>query len=61
MIASPLPRFEVWDDAGVIRRFFTQERARNFCLEGMWVVVLPKLSKREQIVNKLSSWEEAPF
>lgn len=61
MMTIRLPRYEVWDDQGKLRAFYTEERARNFCLAGMWVVVLPKLSKREQIVNFLAQCEEAPF
>ena len=57
----PVPRFEVWDELGKLRAFYTEDRAKNFALEGMRIVVLPKLSKRERIANIVSTWEEAPF
>lgn len=35
-------RYQVWDDLGPLRSFPDLPTARNFCIDGMRLVVLPK-------------------
>lgn len=35
-------RYQVWDEDGLLRSFWTRNEATEFMLEGMRLVVLPK-------------------
>ena len=58
----PRLRFEVWDDLGKLRAFYTRVEATRFCQQGVhWVVVLPKVTPADNARNMLEMVGEAPF
>lgn len=57
----PSRRFEVWDDIGKLRTFYTKAEAERFRLEDMFIVVQKTLTQREHYENLLSAVGDALF
>lgn len=57
----PTRRFEVWDDVGKLRTFYTKAEAERFVIDGMFIIARKALTQRERYENLLSGIGEALF
>jgi hypothetical protein len=58
----PRLRFELWDDFGKLRTFYSRVEAKRFCQQGVhWIVELPKVTPAENARRLLEEVGEAPF
>lgn len=57
----PTRRFEVWDDLGKLRTFYTRAEAVRFSLENMFIIERKALTQKEQTENMLAQVGECLF
>lgn len=51
-------RFEVWDDLGKLRTFYTKAEAERFLIDGMFIITHKPLTRSEHYENMLREVEE---
>lgn len=60
-LVIPTRRFEVWDDLGKLRLFYTKAEALRFCHDDMYMIVHKELTSKEQHQNLLDKLGAAPY
>lgn len=58
---KPERRFEVWDELGKLRTFYSMPEAIHFCHENMFIVKQNRLTPVERLENMQASVGEALF
>ena len=58
---KPVRRFEVWDDVGKLRTFYTKAEAKRFCIENMFIKEKIPLTPSAQFAILLAGVGEALF
>lgn len=57
----PTRRFEVWDDMGKLRTFYTKVEAERFSIGDMFIKEIIPLTPAQHFSNLLAGVGEAPF